>query len=667
MGLFENISSLFNRRESETPVKDEDVRKNDSHGKNGNEMTTEDYQKKVDAYFAEYGIDPAQVIVEQKTVLARSLEKDIWRIRKINGRPAPAATALPLGEATPDGLIIMKQYVPDEAMGEEAVVFKKYLDDLNSTAKVNNVIWHEGRHVVDLTKVGDRLYDVTPSQFLELKHDQEKSAYRESAFRELLEYKRTGDPKYVTADNNFLLESDMIDFNSDKLSEQEIRLVAEGIDRMYAETKQGIYEKKYCDSLWLDWSVKRKVKDKTDFDDSAYKEIKNIYNTYEINGQKIDVSAYTQATPVNALMYHMVTTKKDQIQFTDAELKQYGKVPEAEICQDDIGTTPVTSIGVPHTEIPIVILADMEHSYNKYEEAVFSAYMFQAFQYEYKAEGCLTNFLEEQKRQRKHNADAEMRQTDLPGFLALNKAYQTAFARKGIIGDREESLREMRNCETWNLTLELLNAYGNGQQDQLRKIMPDLPEIIARECPSLVKENGQINKNMPLSEVRKLQQQVDICLDKIAPSFEKEAEAFYDQNYAGQYQQSQEKMVENIVEPATVERTEIENGSSRETKTEEKAKVHMPEALAQPTDSVQKVAEDMKRGHDRIAAMRAKVAAGHEAERKAMYAEFLEHHDNTEAIRRLRSSKTISSGIVRPTSIRADLLQKQLQEFQTRP
>ncbi len=91
------------------------------------------------------------------------------------------------------------------------------------------------------------------------------------------------------------------------------------------------------------------------------------------------------------------------------------------------------------------------------------------------------------------------------------------------------------------------------------------------------------------------------------------------------------------------------------------------EVLTQPADSVQKVAEDMKRGHDRIAAMRAKVAAGHEAERTAMYAEFLERHDNTEAIRRLRSSKTISSGIVRPTSIRVDLLQKQLQEFQTRP
>ncbi len=138
-----------------------------------------------------------------------------------------------------------------------------------------------------------------------------------------------------------------------------------------------------------------------------------------------------------------------------------------------------------------------------------------------------------------------------------------------------------------------------------------------------------------------------------------------------------EKMSEKTAEPVTAEKTEAENSGNQGTEVEktesgsapaeEKAEVQAPEVLTQPADSVQKVAEDMKHGHDRIAAMRAKVAAGHEAERKAMYAEFLERHDNTEAIRRLRSSKTISSGIVRPTSIRADLLQKQLQEFQTRP
>ncbi len=134
---------------------------------------------------------------------------------------------------------------------------------------------------------------------------------------------------------------------------------------------------------------------------------------------------------------------------------------------------------------------------------------------------------------------------------------------------------------------------------------------------------------------------------------------------------------EKTAEPVTAEKTETENCDKQGTETEKtepvpapaenKAEVQTSEVLTQPADSVQKVAEDMKRGHDRIAAMRAKVAAGHEAERTAMYAEFLERHDNTEAIRRLRSSKTISSGIVRPTSIRADLLQKQLQEFQIRP
>ena len=80
----------------------------------------------------------------------------------------------------------------------------------------------------------------------------------------------------------------------------------------------------------------------------------------------------------------------------------------------------------------------------------------------------------------------------------------------------------------------------------------------------------------------------------------------------------------------------------------------------QPADSVQKVAQEMRRGHDRIAAMRAKVAAGHEADRTAMYREVLGGNDNIEAIRRLRSSKTISSGVVRPTAIRADLLEGKL-------
>ncbi len=134
---------------------------------------------------------------------------------------------------------------------------------------------------------------------------------------------------------------------------------------------------------------------------------------------------------------------------------------------------------------------------------------------------------------------------------------------------------------------------------------------------------------------------------------------------------------EKMPEPVTAEKAETENSGRQETEAEtaetapvsaeEKAEAQSAETLTQPVDSVQKVAEDMKRGHDRIAAMRAKVAAGHGAERTAMYAEFLERHDNTEAIRRLRSSKTISSGIVRPTSIRADLLQRQLQEFQTQP
>lgn len=87
----------------------------------------------------------------------------------------------------------------------------------------------------------------------------------------------------------------------------------------------------------------------------------------------------------------------------------------------------------------------------------------------------------------------------------------------------------------------------------------------------------------------------------------------------------------------------------------------------QPADSVQKVAQEMRRGHDRIAAMRTKVAAGHEADRAAVYRKVFGGNDNIEAIRRLRSSKTISSGVVRPTAIRADLLEGKLRSFRRSP
>ena len=53
----------------------------------------------------------------------------------------------------------------------------------------------------------------------------------------------------------------------------------------------------------------------------------------------------------------------------------------------------------------------------------------------------------------------------------------------------------------------------------------------------------------------------------------------------------------------------------------------------QPADSVQKVVQEMRRGHDRIAAMRAKVAAGHAADRAAVYREVFGGNDNIEAIR----------------------------------
>lgn len=65
--------------------------------------------------------------------------------------------------------------------------------------------------------------------------------------------------------------------------------------------------------------------------------------------------------------------------------------------------------------------------------------------------------------------------------------------------------------------------------------------------------------------------------------------------------------------------------------------------------------------------MRTKVAAGHEADRAAVYRKVFGGNDNIEAIRRLRSSKTISSGVVRPTAIRADLLEGKLRSFRRSP
>ena len=85
----------------------------------------------------------------------------------------------------------------------------------------------------------------------------------------------------------------------------------------------------------------------------------------------------------------------------------------------------------------------------------------------------------------------------------------------------------------------------------------------------------------------------------------------------------------------------------------------------QPTDSIAKVAENMRKGHNRIAELRARVAAGHEEERTAMYREILgQNSSDAEAIRHLRSMKTISSGSVRPTVITAEMLRERLSHLQ---
>ncbi len=85
----------------------------------------------------------------------------------------------------------------------------------------------------------------------------------------------------------------------------------------------------------------------------------------------------------------------------------------------------------------------------------------------------------------------------------------------------------------------------------------------------------------------------------------------------------------------------------------------------QPTDSIAKVAENMRKGHNRIAELRARVATGHEEERTAMYREILgQNSSDAEAIRHLRSMKTISSGSVRPTVITAEMLREKLAAMQ---
>lgn len=612
MGLFTDISDIFRKDKQDT---------------NGDELSQKQYQKMVDAYFAEYGIHSPQVVVKENTVLARKYGDDGFRIKKMNGRAVSSNIALSLGEATPDGLIQINKYRADtENMGGEAAEFEQLLAEKSSPEKMKNVIWHEGRHIIDFAKNEDKLYDVGAAQFLELKHDQEKSAFRESAFRELLEYKNSKNPKCITEDNLFLQESNKIDFTSANLSEDEIKLVVEGIDKMYAETKQGVYEKKYKDALWLDWSIKRQVLGKTGNDEQAYAQIKKTYNNHMIKGQHIDVSPYVSTTSVNDLMSYMINTN-DKIPFTEEERQKYGAVPEAKITAEDIGKTEQNVIA--HKGSDTLILADMEHNYKKFEEPTFEGQISSAFHHSLiidmgvVVENSTKSFLERQKEIRTHNADVEMRKNDLPGFLATNKAYQTMFSKQENKGEnREENLQQLRNFETGNITLELLVAYGNGQQEQLCKINPDLPATIAKVCPSLIKQDDTISPNIKLSEFRQMQQYVDKNLEKIAPDFTHAAESFYDREYGSKLNSSE--------------------------------------------NTAQKISDNMQKGHSRITEMRAKVAKGHDEERMTMYQEFANRDSSaSETLRELRSSKVLAIGAARPTAISAEILAKKLQSYQS--
>ena len=531
---------------------------NDKNDKD--KMSKQECQQAIEEYFAEYGQDAPYVDYRENKVFARDAGENFFVIRKINGRAVAPTQNVALGSMSDDGRVMtINFYNADENMGDNAEKFQKNLDKMESRNERKNTVWHEGRHKIDTDRAGDKMYHTSAEEYLELCHDQEKSAYRESGFRELLEYKKTRNPDCITQDYKFLLKADNIDFGSDKLSEEEIKLVVNGVDEMYAKQKQGVYEKNYLQSMRYDWQIR-----KGDYDPSAYAELKEIYNSYSIHGQKIDVSQYTKATSVDDMMRFAIN-RYENMPFTEQEREKFGKFPAVVVSDDDVSRE--TQSVLHSKNMNWAKFAESDHNYKEFTDngdwmAYVSANM--GGEVPFSFEHINNAYLDNQKHVKVHNEAVKRRKSDLKGFIANSRGYQVEYDRlpaEKKSGTKSENIQLMRTMATKGITSEFVCAYLNGNTEQLAKIDLELPKRIEQQCKSLDCKT----KSMSYDDYEALRQYVDGNLDKYMPDFEREAEIYYEQK----------------------------SQSSSETSYSNEA------------------SNSLKDGHSRIVEMRAKIAAGH--------------------------------------------------------
>lgn len=527
--------------------------------KNGTDkMSKQECQQAIKEYFAEYGQDAPYVDYRENKVFARDAGANFFVIRKINGRAVAPTQSVVLGSMSDDGRVMtINFYHADENMGDNAEKFQQNLDKMESRNERKNTVWHEGRHKIDTDRAGDKMYHTSAEEYLELCHDREKSAYREAGFRELLEYKKTKNPDCITQDYKFLLKADDIDFGSDKLSEEEIKQVVSGVDKMYAEQKQGTYEKNYLQSMRYDWQIK-----KGDYNPSAYAEMKEIYNSYSIHGQKIDVSQYTKATSVDDMMRFAVN-HYENMPFTEQEREKFGKFPEIVVSYDDIKRETQYVLG--NHDMNWVKFVEADNNYKEFaDNGDWMNYMNANIGGNSSFEKLSNEYSDRQKYIKVHNEAVKRRKSDLKGFIANSRGYQAEYDRlpaEKKSGTKSENIQLMRIMATKGITSEFVCAYLNGNTEQLAEIDPELPKRIEQQCKSLDCKT----KSMSYDDYEALRQYVDDNLDKFLPDFEREAEIYCEQKSQSSFETSYSNEVSN----------------------------------------------SLKDGHSRIVEMRAKIVAGH--------------------------------------------------------
>lgn len=575
---------------------------------NGQSMTEAELRTMLAAYFAEYGQPAPRLIIRDNLLEARETQDGFMPFRR-NGRSWRSA-GLELGAASLDGVITVNRFTADaEKMGERAARYQAELDKLGRRAELKNAIFHESRHILTHNQIGNDLYKCTASQYVELMHENEKSSFREAAFRELAEYKRTRDADIISEENKFLLKMEGVDFSSAVLTEKEIAAVTKGIDQLYDESKLGAYESSAGKMLILDWKQKRAELGIEGFDEKAYLKAKDVYRIHSLDGRQFNVSAYQKENKSEELMTYIANCRPD-IELTEDEKIKFGNLPRPEIDYSRSGFVSQTILTVGE----MGKLLDKDHSYSKYDLPGYISEVELALNYKCPVSSAVKSYQEKYQKAALHNYEVDMRNAGLKKFLQNDKSYQTDFQQRKEKPSAEEAYVLMRRLKIRNTAAELLNARANGREDLLRDVDLDMKSLIDRVCPSLFGDKGEVAPAFKIEEFNNLQKEIEKRFDGMFPAFDKEMKDFYQKNYGA-------------------------------------------------SDNVQELSNRMQNGHNRLAEMRARVTKGHSEERMAMYQQFRQN-DKAEMIRRLRSSPATSQQVVRPSAVRAEVLRTALAEWQ---